>query len=335
MRRQKRRLIQVALGIVALLAVIWLYGLYGRLAPMPKGPAFYVRFSTKTPLSVALQTLQTRKVVRDSGALGILAAILRHSGEVEVGTYQFEPGMSATTILRATERPIFLKVRIPETNWAKRTGRLLAKREIVDADDYLNLVHHPELFQSEVSFPLPKDNLEGYLYPDTYELPPLIGAKAVIEEQLQDFQKKVWKGLNHPSNLSTLLTKASLIEMEVSRDDERPKVAAVIDNRLNKGMMLQIDASICYGLQQWRPLTRADYKNVQSPYNLYKHNGLPPTPICSPTVKSIEAVLHPANANYLFYVALPSGKTLFSADYADHLKNIHLRKVALKELEKS
>jgi UPF0755 protein len=195
------------------------------------------------------------------------------------------------------------------------------------------LVKKPQEFQALVSFKLPSDSLEGYLYPDTYELPPLLGARGVIVRQLVAFTKKVWEPLQHPKNLHRLLTVASLVELETKMASERPVVAAVIENRLKKGMRLQIDASINYGLQKWRPLARSEYQSVDSPYNLYRHGGLPPTPICSPTVATIRDSMNPDPHPYLYYVALPDGHSLFSSTYNEHLHNIKLRKAAIKALE--
>jgi UPF0755 protein len=121
------------------------------------------------------------------------------------------------------------------------------------------------------------------------------------------------------------------VEMEVARDDERPLVAAVIWNRLAKKMPLQIDAAINYGIQKWRPLTYDDYKNVDSPYNLYRNKGLPPGPICSPTVKSVQAALNPAENGYLYYVAMPSGQHLFATSLDEHNRNVAKRRAALKK----
>jgi UPF0755 protein len=191
------------------------------------------------------------------------------------------------------------------------------------------LVAKPEEFKEDVSFPLPKGSLEGYLYPDTYDLPPLMTPREVIDRQLTNFQKRVWEGFNKPKNLHRAIIIASMVEMEVARDDERPMVAGVIENRLAKNMALQIDAAINYGIQKWRPLTYADYRNVDSPYNLYRTKGLPPGPICSPTTKSIKAALNPAKHKFLYYVALPSGRSLFAETYDQHLKNVARRRAAI------
>jgi UPF0755 protein len=186
-----------------------------------------------------------------------------------------------------------------------------------------------------VSFPLPKESLEGYLYPDTYDFPPLLGAKAVIIRQLKNFEKKVWEGLNKPKNLHEAIIHGSLVELEAGRDDERPIIAGVIENRLEKGMRLQIDASLLYGIQKWRRLTFADYRNIPGPYNLYRVDGLPPGPICSPTVISIKAALNPAKHDHLYYVALPTGNSLFAPTYEEHKRNIEKRKKAIRELKEN
>ena len=181
-----------------------------------------------------------------------------------------------------------------------------------------------------VSFPLPKSGLEGYLFPDTYDFPPLLGALEVVKMRLRTFDRKVYKPLGMPPNIGRIVTIASLIELEAGNDRDRALISGVIQNRLNKGIPLQLDASIVYALGKWRRLHFKDYKNVKSPYNLYLHKGLPPTPICSPSLKSIEAAMHPAHHHYLFYVALPNGESLFSTTFEEHKKKIKLRLAALK-----
>jgi UPF0755 protein len=194
----------------------------------------------------------------------------------------------------------------------------------------MSLVNKPEEFKGVVDFPLPAKSLEGYLYPDTYDLPPLLGAKATITRQLKAFQKKIWDAYHHPSNLHELVIKGSLVQLEAGRDDERPIIAGVIENRLKKGMRLQIDAALLYGIQKWRRLTFDDYKNLDSPYNLYRVSGLPPGPICSPSAKSFAAAKNPATHGNFYYVALPDGSSLFARTYDEHLQNIQNRKHALK-----
>lgn len=301
-------------------------------APTAKGASFFIRYDHQVGLPLVLRDLKHRGVVRDPMAYRMWAFVTRTPTLIGTGTYQLHPGMTAEEVFKELQKPVRQMVRIPETNWALRTANLLeTKYEVCKADEYMALVNDPKQFEGTVSFPLPEKSLEGYLYPDTYDLPPLIGAKAVVTRQLRAFEEKVWKPL-HPDPLRETLTLASMVELESGHDDDRAMIAGIIENRLAKKMRLQIDAALLYGIQKWRRLTFADYKNLDTPYNTYLYGGLPPGPICSPSVKSIEAALHPAKHPYLYYVALPNGRSIFAKTYEEHKKNIERRKKALKEL---
>ena len=321
--------------VLLVLAGVGAYGwwtwLKGQIAPTPKTKPFYVRFGQTTALPAVLETLQQRGVIRNASAFGMYAKLKRKTAPIQTGTYRLNGGMTANQVLITLKHPVQQLVRLPETNWARRSANILQREDVTTADEYLALIHQPQLFQNDVDFPLPKDSLEGYLYPDTYDLPPLLGAKETIQKQLKAFQEKVYDKLNKPKDLQKLVTIASMVQLEVAKDDERPKVAGVIQNRLDKGMFLQIDATLLYGIQHWRALTTADYHDIDSPYNTYKYPGLPPGPICSPALPSVEAALHPAKHNYLYYVAQPNGYHLFSPDMPGHQANI--RKAAHERRE--
>jgi len=332
MAKKLRKWIVLGLLVVAvLLGYLWITS---KTAPMPAGPDFYVRYDKPTPLRTILSDMQARGVIRDADALALLAELIRKPEKIQPGTYKVHAGLGAPALLDRFQKPIFLKVRIPETNWAARTARLLeTKYEVCRADEYMALVHDPAQFAKDVSFPLPKTSLEGYLYPDTYELEPLMGARAVVLRQLKAFQDKIWDAYNHPKDLSRVLVVASMVELESGHDADRPKIAGVIENRIAQKMRLQIDATLLYGIQKWRRLTFADYKNLKTPYNTYTHAGLPPGPICSPDSKSVAAALNPdRNGKYVFYIAMPDGHTAFSATFAEHRHNIKLRDLEKKVL---
>jgi UPF0755 protein len=322
----------VPAAAIALVAVGFGLWLKNGTSPMASGAKTYIRYEHPLRLGFVLNDLEGRGIVRDHKAFQVYSWILRRPQSVAAGTYSLRPGMSAGEILRELTNPVRQYVRIPETNWARRTANLLQERDVVKADEYMALFNDPDQFRKDVSFPIDGRTLEGYLYPDTYDLPPLLGARAVILRQLKAFEKKVWTPL-HPANLYRVLTVASMVQMESGRNADGSRIAGVIENRLSKNMPLQIDATILYGLQKWRRLTFADYRNVNSPYNTYLHTGLPPGPICSPTVKNIEAALHPEKHDYLFYVAMPTGETLYSKTYPEHLKRIKQRRKAMQQIK--
>ena len=288
-----------------------------------------MRLDRVRPLAGVLTDLDKQGVIRSYRAARILALLSRTRTHLAIGTYRVGAGMNTSHVLTALETPVHQMVRLPEHFWATRVAKLLEKKEVCGAADYVRAVNDPAAFAADLPFQLKGSSLEGYLFPDTYDLPPLIGASAVVERQLKAFDRKVFTPLHQPRDIQRIVTEASLIELEVARDEERPLVASVIENRLRKHMMLQIDASINYGLGVWRPLRLSDYRKTKGPYNLYRHAGLPPGPICSPSLKSIEAAMNPAKTEYLYYVALPDGHSLFAKTLPEHQKNIAKRKAAL------
>lgn len=167
-------------------------------------------------------------------------------------------------------------------------------------------------------------NLEGFLFPDTFELQKHAGISSLVQLQLEDFKRRV-AGVDmsyaHSKNLTVydVLTIASMIEHEAGLESQRKLVAAVIYNRLHDGMPLGIDATTRFATGNYtRPLTESELA-VDSPYNTRTHTGLPPGPIDSPGLASIEAAAHPAKADYLFYVVEPGAcnKLAFSSTEAE------------------
>ncbi len=335
MNKLARRIGWVVTGLIVGGAVGFVYYIKSGIEPTAASKPFFIRFEEKTPITSAGLTLRGRGVIRNATAFRYYAIYRRYDSKVLEGTYQLAGGMTADQIFAALRRPITQMVRIPETNFSFRTAKLLAQKDVLAADDYDSLVKQPSWFAKKVSFSLPKWSLEGYLYPDTYDLPPLIGAKAVIERQLSAFEKKVYpllKDLDETKRQRTLII-ASMVELEAGQDSDRPIIAGVIENRLKKQMRLQIDATILYGMKAWRRMFNKDYQ-FDSPYNTYKIPGLPPGPICSPSLKSVEAALHPATHEFLYYVAKPDRNHIFAKTYEEHLANIKVARKLRDEAER-
>lgn len=333
--KRARRLSLIGLGAAAAMLAAGALWFRAQLAPMPKGQPYYVRFEGRQELRGALEELRARRTVRNPWALALYARLRREAYPVREGTYRLAPGMDADDVLKALRKPIRQMVRLREHYWIARNAKVLEEHGVCPAEDYVRLTERPQDFQQYVKFPLPKTGtLEGYLYPDTYDLPPLYGAKNTIVKQLQTFQSKVWSKLKKPNELRRTLTIASMVQLEVAKDEERPVVAGVIENRLRQGMRLQIDATALYAMQQWKNPTRRDLLSADSPYNTYLNAGLPPGPICSPSLKSILAAENPARHGYLYYVAMPEKYHLFASTLQQHNANIAERKRRLKGASK-
>ncbi len=170
---------------------------------------------------------------------------------------------------------------------------------------------------------LPFD-LEGYLFPDTYEFFLASRPEVVTEKFLKNFDKKIVPLIPADKNLYEVLIVASLIEGEIPLPEDRRLVSGIIWKRLGKDFPLQIDATLCY-IKEPLPcasLTKED-KLVDSPYNTYRNKGLPPTPIGNAGIDAIEAALSPQKSPYWFYLSDPhSRKTIFAVDLDEHNRNI-------------
>ncbi len=185
--------------------------------------------------------------------------------------------------------------------------------------------------------------IEGKLLPDTYHFQRGESREAIAARMRRAMDEKLnalWaaRAADLPlKNPEEVLILASIVEKETSVPAERPLVAAVYLNRLKKGMKLQADPTVVYGIdstgQMKRPLTIGDL-NRDTPYNTYTREGLPPTPIANPGAASIEAVLHPATSDFLYFVATGDGGHNFATTLAEHQKNVAAYRKAMKVEEK-
>lgn len=282
-------------------------------------------------LSSVLAEVERKGGIRSSWATGLYAVVTRKDGEIAPGAYQITPGSGPNSVLASLRRKITFKFRMPPHMWIERMAAYLQRKEICSADEYINAAN--EELAAIQKAGIATDGAQGYLLPGDYELEPGITAKEIVDLQFQEFQRQVAPKIES-KDVNRILTIASMVEMEAKEDKDRPLIAGVIENRIARNMPLQIDATVLYARKKWeRRLTFPMIKETVSPYNTYLNKGLPPGPICSPTLKSILAAMNPAHNNYLYYVALPNGYHLFANTHEDHLKNILKRKAALAQIE--
>lgn len=221
-----------------------------------------------------------------------------------------------------------IRVTIPEGRTIFETADILKSKGVVDREEFVQLCADRNFI---ITLGLKAANLEGYLFPDTYSFSAQTSDTQVIQIMVTNFIDRLRKyGVSDPDSLRRLLILASLVEREAKYDDERPIIARVFLNRLRTGRPLESCATIIYALKndpydlydpdevQKTVLTEKDLK-VQSPYNTYLYAGLPPGPICSPGEKSITAVIHPADVDYMYFVAKGDGHHHFSRTYQEHL----------------
>jgi UPF0755 protein len=229
-------------------------------------------------------------------------------------------------------------------------ARNLQAGKLMPAGDFIFAASDPSLIRD---FAPEARTLEGFLFPATYELPRHPVASELTAQMVRKF-KEEWKRLaasdadvqtasdgptpamtetgvpglskmESPTARLHIVTLASLVERETPKPEERPKVASVFNNRLHKGMRLQCDPTVIYALDRagryTPPLTGKDL-TFDSPYNTYEHGGLPPGPIGNPGEASLRAALHPAETDFLYFVANTQGGHFFSSTLAEHNRNV-------------
>jgi len=252
-------------------------------------------------------------------------------GDLKPGAYSFRVGEDFPVIIAELRRgagPDGLRVTIPEGLSIDQTATRLTQTYGLVGADYARSTAHPE------DFAVPKvggttihpSTLEGLLFPATYYIGQGSDMNGLIEQQLRTFDRETshlhWENaVDLGLSPYEIVIVASLIEKEARLPEERARVAAVIYNRLAKDMSLGIDATVRYALKKWTdPLTRSDLE-VDSPYNTRRNKGLPPGPVASPGVASLEAALAPEHVPYLYYVLIDTeGHHFFTDSYDEFLK---------------
>lgn len=278
-----------------------------------------------------LEKLENEGKLRDKLVLKINNKINKRVVNLIPGTYEVDTNSSFVSLLEELESEDFNKgeitITIPEGYNIDKMAEYFEENKIISKNEFIEAVKNykvPDYVKADEN---KKYNLEGYLYPDTYFLNEGFTANDLIETMLLRFREVISdietkKGIKiSDTDMETIITKASLVEKEVRVEEERPKVASVIENRLKKGMKLEFCSTINYVIGYEKTTLYNSDLTVESPYNTYKYYGLPVGPISSPGEASIEAVLSPSNTEYLFFVLTEDEKTHhFSTTLEEHEK---------------
>jgi len=260
------------------------------------------------------EELYSSNLIRSKFVFNLLLFFKGIDDNLKAGFYQFKPSYNIREVISIIHegRVATFKVTIPEGFTLDDIAERMAELTPYSKETFL---------EDANSFDY---SLEGFLYPDTYIIPKDFTPEQIFEVMYREFKEKWLERLEDETKDSRyspldIVVIASLVEKEAKLAEEKPVIAAVIFNRLNQEMLLQIDASIQYALPTRKE--RVLYSDLQfdSPYNTYLYTGLPPGPICSPGDASIEATLNPESNDYLFYFALPDGSHVFSRTYQEHL----------------
>ena len=285
--------------------------------------------SGMTTAEIAEQ-LSKKGVITSSLKFRFIARVRGYDGKLKPGTYVFTAGMSDEEIFEEilNGSKHLVKFTIPEGFTVKEIAERLENLDLADKEDFLMAA---EKFQPYDYMKKPENVLyaaEGFLFPETYSVESDYSIDEILELMAGEFNKRLTDEMRRKAkekNLSIhdLITLASLVEKEVRYSEDRPIVAQIFLKRLELNMPLQSDATLQYLMDAPKEDVTIDDTKIESPYNTYQNAGLPPGPVANPGIAAIEAVLNPADTDYLYFVADRDGHNHYSHTYDEHLNLVN------------
>lgn len=262
-------------------------------------------------------------LVRNQLVFKVLGRVFRIERRAKAGRYRFPPTATMASILRALYRGATYReqITVPPGRRLDEIAGLMAKLAAVDSTEFVNLARDPSF---AASLGVPSESVEGFLFPETYDIEWREEAPSVLERMVTGFFKIFNDSLRTRAGLlgmttNQVVTLASIIEKEAYLEAEKPRISAVFHNRLRLDMKLQADPTVRYALGKWKGGLRYSDLKIVSPFNTYLFRGLPPRPICNPGEASLRAALYPREGmQEVFFVAQGDGSHYFSKDGRDH-----------------
>ncbi|SFP92937.1 endolytic transglycosylase MltG [Salibacterium halotolerans] len=338
-----RKIILITLAILVLLAAAaavggWLY-ISSALEPVDENSEEQV--TVEIPIGSSASDIGS--ILEDAGVIHngtVFQYYVRYKNEqgLQAGTYELSPSMEIDTIIDRLKEGTVMKepafsFTIPEGTWYEDIVQTIAEAGPHDAEairsklsdeEYLNqLIEEYDVLTDTVLNEEIRYPLEGYLFPATYEF---VDENASIEkitarmiEQTEEIMVEFSEQVEESDyTFHELLTLASIVEREARKQEDRPKIAGVLFNRLEEGMRLEVDPTVSYAMGEHNYMTSSEDLQTDSPFNTYQHTGIPPGPIASPGRSSIQAVMNPEDNDYLFFYARPGGEVIYNENYEEH-----------------
>ncbi len=266
--------------------------------------------------------LEQERLIKSQWTFVLLGKLTAADRRIKVGEYEVHAGMRPSEMLAEflSGRVVLYQVTIPEGYTIVELAQVYAQRGVADPEDLIRLAHDGEFIRS---LGLEAPSLEGYLFPDTYKFARRTKPKEILTEMVQGLQNVLTPELQQRAQeihmtFHQVLTLASVIEKETGAAQEREFISAVFHNRLKRGIPLQSDPTVIYGLESFDGNLRKRDLDSKSPYNTYRVRGLPPGPIANPGLGSIRAALYPAPTAHLYFVSRNNGTHQFSSTLAEH-----------------
>lgn len=278
-------------------------------------------------LSAVARALEDAGVIRSARAFKLLARLRGVADALRAGEYALAPSLPPAAVLAriASGEVMMHRLVLPEGLRMEEIAARIEDAGLGSATEFLAVAKDPAI---PGAFGVEGEDLEGYLFPETYELARGVPARDLARMMVEHFQS-VWLGIEPTArarglSMREVVVLASLVEKETGAPEERPLIAAVFLNRLRIGMRLETDPAVIYGIADFDGnLRRVHLEDASNPYNTYAHGGLPPGPIANPGAAALRAVVEPAQAEYLYFVARKDGTHQFSRTYTEHVRAVN------------
>ena len=300
------------------------------------------------PARFVASRLATEGFVRDADLFNLYLRVSGLERRIQAGNFMLSQTMNMREVAQALQQALEAEalVTIPEGFRAEEIAERLAANNVMEVERFLAAVRQPRALSIFADYDFlqdlpPDSSLEGFLFPDTYRFPIFASTpELIIAPFLDNFVRRVGtEGLaGGRSGLRgrDLINLAAIVEREAVQSDERPLIASVYINRLNNacpdvgGRYLQADPTVQYargipGNWWWKPASVEEYSQIQSPFNTYLNQGLPPAPIANPGLNAIEAAQNPAQTAYCFFLGTgEDGRHVFAQTLAEHQQNLQI-----------
>lgn len=311
------------LGVCFLVALVLLIGLGLYLvSPAQTGqPDQLFRVEKGRSLNQVAERLSRKGLIRGKPIFLAWARIMGYSKRIKSGEYRLNPRMSPLKVLnKLTEGQVIThSVTVPEGYTVDQIATLLDKKGLADKQEFIALTRDPEVLER---YGIQGPSLEGYLYPDTYHFAAGLPTSSILDAMVDRFQEVIAPMEEQIEQLNMtmeeVVTLASMVEKETGCARERPVIASVFLNRLERGMRLESDPTVIYGMADFDGNLKRKDLLKKTPYNTYQISGLPPGPIANPGIDAIRAVVCPADTDYLYFVSRNNGTHYFSKSFSEH-----------------
>lgn len=334
LRGQHKKYIGLGIAVVVALCVGACAAIfYVSSCPLPaNSEPVIVRITPGSSTKDIAELLNKEGLVRNPVWFRIVARLMRADGELKAGEYQIEGGLFVWDIIQdlVEGKVLYHPLTVPEGLCVEEIAEILDTQGIGDKEVFLEIAKNPDLVADFVSLDELEETMypvEGYLFPDTYLIERDTSEEEIMLMMIKRFSEVFTPELREKAeeqglSVHNAATLASIVEKEAVVDEERPIIAAVYLNRLRIGMKLDADPTVLYALGKYSGTLLWKDLEIDSPFNTYIYPGLPPGPICNFGKTSLEAVLNPADVDYLYFVSKNDGTHAFARTFTEHQENV-------------